>query len=39
LSGAAQLSELVLRFGLSLANSTTVPTWSDKAEFKRTAAN
>jgi Zn-dependent M28 family amino/carboxypeptidase len=39
LSGAAQLSELVLRFGLSLANSATVPTWSDKAEFKRTAAN
>ncbi|HJU90656.1 MAG TPA: M28 family peptidase [Gemmatimonadaceae bacterium] len=39
LSGAVQLSELVLRFGLSLANSAAVPTWSDKAEFKRTAAN
>ena len=39
LSGAVQLSDLVLKFGLSLANTTAVPTWSDKAEFKRTAAN
>jgi Zn-dependent M28 family amino/carboxypeptidase len=34
LTGAAQLAELVLRFGTSVANSTTVPTWNRDAEFR-----
>jgi Zn-dependent M28 family amino/carboxypeptidase len=35
LSGAVQLSNIVLRFGRELANSSAVPTWSPKAEFQR----
>jgi Predicted aminopeptidases len=34
LSGAVQLSEIVERFGVSLANAATVPTWNNDAEFK-----
>ena len=34
LSGAAQLAEIVYRFGLSLGNSRTIPTWNADAEFK-----
>jgi Zn-dependent M28 family amino/carboxypeptidase len=34
LTGAAQLSDIVLRFGTSIANSTTVPTWNPDAEFR-----
>ena len=34
LSGAAQLGEIVYRFGMSLANANTVPTWNADAEFK-----
>jgi Zn-dependent M28 family amino/carboxypeptidase len=34
LTGAAQLSEIVLRFGTLLANSPTVPTWNADAEFR-----
>ena len=34
LTGAAQLAEIVLRFGTSVANSTTVPTWNRDAEFR-----
>ncbi|MFN2566062.1 MAG: M28 family peptidase [Gemmatimonadaceae bacterium] len=34
LSGAVQLSEIVLRFGLLVANSPTVPTWNRDAEFR-----
>jgi Zn-dependent M28 family amino/carboxypeptidase len=34
LSGAAQLSEIVLRLGMLVANSPTVPTWNADAEFK-----
>jgi len=34
LSGAVQLSEIVERFGVSLANAPTVPTWNSDAEFK-----
>jgi Zn-dependent M28 family amino/carboxypeptidase len=34
LSGAVQLSELVLRFGLRLANAPGVPTWNRDAEFR-----
>ena len=34
LSGAAQLAEIVYRFGLSLGNARTVPTWNADAEFK-----
>jgi Zn-dependent M28 family amino/carboxypeptidase len=34
LTGAAQLAEIVLRFGTSVANSTTVPTWNPDAEFR-----
>jgi Zn-dependent M28 family amino/carboxypeptidase len=33
LRGAVQLSEIVRRFGLSLANARTVPTWNTDAEF------
>ena len=35
LSGAVQLSEIVLRFGLQLANSTVMPAWNKDAEFTR----
>jgi Zn-dependent M28 family amino/carboxypeptidase len=35
LSGAAQLADIVLRFGTSLANSTTLPTWNPDAEFRQ----
>lgn len=34
LTGAAQLAEILLRFGTSVANSTTVPTWNPDAEFR-----
>ena len=34
LSGAVQLAEIVYRFGLSLGNARTVPTWNADAEFK-----
>ncbi len=34
LSGAVQLSEIVLGFGRWLANVTTVPTWNADAEFR-----
>jgi len=34
LSGAAQLAEIVYRFGLSLGNSRSIPTWNADAEFK-----
>ena len=34
LSGAAQLADIVYRFGLSLGNARTVPTWNADAEFK-----
>ena len=34
LSGAVQLSEIVLRFGRLLGNSPVVPTWNADAEFK-----
>src|SRR3954467_14853721 len=34
LTGAAQLADIVHRFGLSLANGDTVPTWNADAEFK-----
>jgi Zn-dependent M28 family amino/carboxypeptidase len=34
LSGAVQLSEIVERFGVSLANAPAVPTWNSDAEFK-----
>ena len=34
LTGAAQVAEIVLRFGTSVANSTTVPTWNRDAEFR-----
>ena len=37
LAGAAQLSELVLDFGLSLANGTVMPEWNADAEFRRPA--
>ena len=35
LSGAAQLAELVLEFGLGLANGDTLPEWNADAEFRR----
>jgi Zn-dependent M28 family amino/carboxypeptidase len=35
LSGAAQLSELVLGFGLQLANGDAMPQWNADAEFRR----
>ena len=35
LSGAVQLSEIMLKFGLQLANSTVMPTWNRDAEFTR----
>jgi Zn-dependent M28 family amino/carboxypeptidase len=34
LSGAVQLSEIVLGFGRSIANATMVPTWNADAEFR-----
>ena len=34
LSGAAQLAEIVYRFGISLGNARTIPTWNADAEFK-----
>jgi len=34
MSGAAQLSAIVYRFGQSLANASTIPTWNADAEFK-----
>jgi Zn-dependent M28 family amino/carboxypeptidase len=34
LSGAAQLSEIVLRFALQLANASGVPAWNRDAEFR-----
>ena len=34
LSGAAQLADIVYRFGLSLGNSRTIPAWNADAEFK-----
>jgi Zn-dependent M28 family amino/carboxypeptidase len=34
LRGAVQLSEIVLRFGLKLANQPSVPRWSPDAEFR-----
>ena len=34
LAGAAQLSEIVLRFATQLANATGVPTWNRDAEFR-----
>jgi Zn-dependent M28 family amino/carboxypeptidase len=37
LRGAAQLAELVLDFGMALANGETMPTWNPDAEFRRPA--
>jgi Zn-dependent M28 family amino/carboxypeptidase len=34
LTGAAQLSEIVLRFALQLANASGVPSWNRDAEFR-----
>jgi Zn-dependent M28 family amino/carboxypeptidase len=34
LTGAAQLADIILRFGTSVANSTAVPTWNPDAEFR-----
>jgi Zn-dependent M28 family amino/carboxypeptidase len=34
LTGATQLADIVYRFGLSLGNARTVPTWNVDAEFK-----
>jgi Zn-dependent M28 family amino/carboxypeptidase len=34
LSGAAQLAEIVYRFGVSLGNARTVPAWNPDAEFR-----
>jgi Zn-dependent M28 family amino/carboxypeptidase len=34
LNGAAQLADIVYRFGLSLGNARTVPTWNADAEFR-----
>ncbi|HEU5183368.1 MAG TPA: M28 family peptidase [Gemmatimonadaceae bacterium] len=34
LTGAAQLAEIVLRFGTSVANSSTTPAWNPDAEFR-----
>jgi Zn-dependent M28 family amino/carboxypeptidase len=38
LSGAVQLSTIILGFGESLANAPALPTWSSGAEFHRQAA-
>src|SRR6202140_60586 len=34
LSGATQLAEIVFRFGQSLGNARTIPTWNADAEFR-----
>jgi Zn-dependent M28 family amino/carboxypeptidase len=34
LTGATQLADIVYRFGLSLGNARTVPTWNADAEFR-----
>ena len=34
LSGAAQVADIVYRFGLELGNSRTIPTWNADAEFR-----
>ncbi|HYS70448.1 MAG TPA: M28 family peptidase, partial [Gemmatimonadaceae bacterium] len=34
LTGAAQLGQIVYRFGSSIANAESVPTWNADAEFK-----
>jgi Zn-dependent M28 family amino/carboxypeptidase len=34
LSGAAQLADIVYRFGVSLGNARSVPTWNADAEFR-----
>jgi len=34
LSGAAQLGDIVYRFGMAIGNANTVPTWNADAEFK-----
>jgi Zn-dependent M28 family amino/carboxypeptidase len=34
LTGVAQLADIVYRFGVSLGNARTVPTWNADAEFK-----
>jgi Zn-dependent M28 family amino/carboxypeptidase len=34
LTGAAQLADIVYRFGLSIGNARTVPTWNADAEFR-----
>jgi Zn-dependent M28 family amino/carboxypeptidase len=34
LTGAAQLAEIILRFGTSVANASTIPTWNRDAEFR-----
>ena len=34
LNGVAQLAEIVYRFGLSLGNARTIPTWNADAEFR-----
>jgi Zn-dependent M28 family amino/carboxypeptidase len=38
LSGAVQLSEIVLDFGTWLANTATLPTWNPDAEFRRSTS-
>ena len=38
LSGAVQLSRIVLRFGLAVANATARPTWNADAEFRTVRA-
>jgi Zn-dependent M28 family amino/carboxypeptidase len=38
LTGAAQLSEIVLRFALQLANASGVPSWNRDAEFRAARA-
>ncbi len=38
LSGAVQLSEIVLDFGTWLANAATLPAWNPDAEFRRPAS-
>ena len=34
LSGAAQVADIVYRFGIALGNSRTIPTWNADAEFR-----
>jgi Zn-dependent M28 family amino/carboxypeptidase len=34
LTGAAQLADILLKFGTAVANSSTVPTWNKDAEFR-----